>query len=160
VLSEGWDEPSLECIVIATPTRSQVKYAQIAGRGLRTYPGKTDCLIIDVVGVTDRHDLQTLPDHTTVCRKIRRRSGTFLCPAWLSSTPVAHTSASARQAATSPRRRPLAIGAKAPSFVEKEHSVRGDATLRSDLSSGTSNCATSASSRTAMPFAGSSTRLM
>jgi superfamily II DNA or RNA helicase len=61
VLSEGWDEPSLECIVIATPTRSQVKYAQIAGRGLRTFPGKTDCLIIDVVGVTDRLDLQTLP---------------------------------------------------------------------------------------------------
>jgi Helicase conserved C-terminal domain len=61
VLSEGWDEPSLECIVIATPTRSQVKYAQIAGRGLRTYPGKNDCLIIDVVGVTDRLDLQTLP---------------------------------------------------------------------------------------------------
>jgi superfamily II DNA or RNA helicase len=61
VLSEGWDEPSLECIVIATPTRSQVKYAQIAGRGLRTYPGKTDCLIIDVVGVTDHLDLQTLP---------------------------------------------------------------------------------------------------
>src|SRR5215218_9989135 len=61
VLSEGWDEPSLECIVIATPTRSQVKYAQIAGRGLRTFPGKTDCLVIDVVGVTDRLDLQTLP---------------------------------------------------------------------------------------------------
>jgi len=61
VLSEGWDEPSLDCIVIATPTRSQVKYAQIAGRGLRTFPGKRDCLIIDVVGVTDRLDLQTLP---------------------------------------------------------------------------------------------------
>jgi hypothetical protein len=61
VLSEGWDEPSLECIVIATPTRSQVKYAQIAGRGLRIFPAKTDCLIIDVVGVTDRLDLQTLP---------------------------------------------------------------------------------------------------
>ena len=38
VLSEGWDEPSLDCIVIATPTRSQVKYAQIAGRGLRPFP--------------------------------------------------------------------------------------------------------------------------
>ncbi len=61
VLSEGWDEPSVGCIVVATPTRSQVKYAQIAGRGLRTFPGKDDCLIIDVVGVTDRLDLQTLP---------------------------------------------------------------------------------------------------
>jgi ERCC4-related helicase len=60
VLSEGWDEPSLECIVIATSTRSQVKYAQIAGRGLRPYPGKTDCLIIDVVGVR-RH---SIPDRT------------------------------------------------------------------------------------------------
>lgn len=54
VLSEGWDEPSLECIVIATPTRSQVKYAQIAGRGLRTFPGKTDCLIIDAGSRIDR----------------------------------------------------------------------------------------------------------
>jgi superfamily II DNA or RNA helicase len=61
VLVEGWDEPSVECIVVATPTRSQVKYAQIAGRGLRTFPGKRDCLIIDVVGVTDRLDLQTMP---------------------------------------------------------------------------------------------------
>ena len=61
VLSEGWDEPSIECVVVATPTRSPVKYTQIAGRGLRTFPGKRDCLIIDVVGVTDRLDLQTMP---------------------------------------------------------------------------------------------------
>jgi superfamily II DNA or RNA helicase len=40
VLSEGWDEPSLECIVIATPSRSQVKCAQIAGRGLRPFPAR------------------------------------------------------------------------------------------------------------------------
>ena len=61
VLSEGWDEPSVDCIVVATPTRSQVKYTQAVGRALRTFPGKEDCLIIDVVGVTDRLDLQTLP---------------------------------------------------------------------------------------------------
>ncbi len=61
VLAEGWDEPSIQCIVVATPTNSQVKYTQLAGRGLRTFPGKRDCLIIDVVGVTDRLDLQTMP---------------------------------------------------------------------------------------------------
>ena len=61
VVSEGYDEPSIECVIMATPTRSQVKYTQAAGRGLRTFPGKQDCLIIDVVGVTDRLDLQTLP---------------------------------------------------------------------------------------------------
>lgn len=61
VLSEGVDVPSVSCIVMATPTRSQVKYAQAVGRGLRTFPGKDDCLVIDVVGVSDRLDLQTVP---------------------------------------------------------------------------------------------------
>jgi superfamily II DNA or RNA helicase len=61
VLSEGFDEPSVNCIVMATPTRSQVKYAQCVGRALRTFPGKDDCLVIDVVGVSDQLDLQTLP---------------------------------------------------------------------------------------------------
>ena len=53
--------PSVDCVVVATPTRSQVKYAQAVGRGLRPFPGKEDCLVIDVVGVSDRLDLQTLP---------------------------------------------------------------------------------------------------
>ena len=61
IVSEGYDEPSITCVVMATPTRSQVKYAQAAGRGLRPFPGKDDCVIIDVVGVTDRLDLQTMP---------------------------------------------------------------------------------------------------
>ncbi|MGA2014974.1 MAG: DEAD/DEAH box helicase [Solirubrobacteraceae bacterium] len=61
LLTEGFDEPSVSCIIVATPTRSQVKYTQLVGRGLRPFPGKDDCLVIDVVGVTDRLDLQTLP---------------------------------------------------------------------------------------------------
>ena len=61
IVSEGYDEPSITCVVMATPTRSQVKYAQAAGRGLRPFPGKDDCLVIDVVSVTDRLDLQTMP---------------------------------------------------------------------------------------------------
>jgi len=61
VLTEGVDVPSVSCIVMATPTRSQVKYTQAVGRGLRPFPGKDDCLVIDVVGVSDRLDLQTLP---------------------------------------------------------------------------------------------------
>ena len=61
VVTEGWDEPSISCVIVATPTRSQVKYTQIAGRALRPFPGKQDCLVIDVVGVSERLDLQTLP---------------------------------------------------------------------------------------------------
>jgi superfamily II DNA or RNA helicase len=59
VLTEGFDEPSVDCIIIARPTRSRPLYQQMLGRGTRTYPGKTDCLILDVVGVSSRHTLQT-----------------------------------------------------------------------------------------------------
>lgn len=61
VLTEGYDEPGVECIVIARPTRSQPMYVQMVGRGTRTAPGKDDCLILDLVGASDRMDLTTLP---------------------------------------------------------------------------------------------------
>ena len=61
VLGEGVDVPSVDAVILATPTRSQVKYTQCLGRGLRTFSGKEDCLVIDVVGASERLDLQTLP---------------------------------------------------------------------------------------------------
>ncbi len=61
VLTEGFDEPSVDCIIIARPTRSRVLYTQMIGRGTRTFPGKSDCLVMDLVGVTERFDLVTLP---------------------------------------------------------------------------------------------------
>lgn len=57
VLTEGFDEPSVDCIIVARPTRSRPLYVQMIGRGTRPYPGKADCLVIDLVGVTARHDL-------------------------------------------------------------------------------------------------------
>ena len=57
VLTEGFDEPSVDCILIARPTSSHGLYVQMVGRGTRIYPGKANCLILDVVGVTERHDL-------------------------------------------------------------------------------------------------------
>ncbi len=52
VLTEGWDEPSVECIVVARPTKSPGLYIQIVGRGLRPSraTGKTGCIVLDVVG--------------------------------------------------------------------------------------------------------------
>lgn len=55
VLTEGWDEPSAEGVIFARPTASQSLYSQMLGRGLRLYPGKTECLVIDLVGNSDRH---------------------------------------------------------------------------------------------------------
>jgi superfamily II DNA or RNA helicase len=59
VLGEGYDEPSVDCVIIARPTKSKGLYAQMIGRGCRHYPGKADCLVVDVVGASQRFDLMT-----------------------------------------------------------------------------------------------------
>lgn len=59
VLTEGFDEPSIDCIVMARPTKSSQLYRQMVGRGTRPFPGKTDCLILDLVGLSHRHKLLT-----------------------------------------------------------------------------------------------------
>ena len=59
LLTEGFDEPSIDAIVMARPTLSKPLYIQMLGRGTRLYPGKTDCLILDVVGASTRHALLT-----------------------------------------------------------------------------------------------------
>lgn len=62
VLTEGFDAPWCSAVVIARPTSSAPLYIQMAGRGLRPAPGKVDCLVIDVVGVTGRHKLASVVD--------------------------------------------------------------------------------------------------
>lgn len=64
VLTEGFDMPQLSCGVIARPTQSQGLYIQMAGRVLRTHPGKKDALLLDVVGVTARMGLRSIVDLT------------------------------------------------------------------------------------------------
>ncbi len=48
VLTEGWDEPAIRCVMIARPTRSPALYLQMVGRGTRTFPNKYRCLVLDV----------------------------------------------------------------------------------------------------------------
>ncbi len=55
VLTEGFDDPSIECVLFARPTQSQGLYVQMLGRGLRPWPGKTECLVIDCVGNSEKH---------------------------------------------------------------------------------------------------------
>jgi ATP-dependent helicase IRC3 len=52
VLTEGFDEPSLQAIILAKPTRSTLLYTQIVGRGTRLYEGKEHCKIIDIADTT------------------------------------------------------------------------------------------------------------
>lgn len=57
MLLEGFDAPATAALVIARPTRSPVLYRQMIGRGLRTYPGKTHCVVVDWAWNCNRHDL-------------------------------------------------------------------------------------------------------
>ena len=54
ILIEGWDAPRTDCIVMLRPTKSPVLWVQAIGRGLRPYPGKTDCLVLDYGQCIDR----------------------------------------------------------------------------------------------------------
>jgi hypothetical protein len=60
LLTEGYDEPSIDCVVCLRPTKVRGLYSQIVGRGTRLHPGKKDCLILDFVDVSSL-SLCTLP---------------------------------------------------------------------------------------------------
>jgi ATP-dependent helicase IRC3 len=57
VLTEGFNEPSVDCVILARPTQSKPLMIQKIGRALRLHPGKTDALVIDMVGVSRKHTL-------------------------------------------------------------------------------------------------------
>ena len=55
VLSVGFDAPDIDMIVLLRPTKSPGLYYQQIGRGMRTHPGKKDCLILDLSGNISEH---------------------------------------------------------------------------------------------------------
>ena len=55
VLTTGFDAPGIDLIAMLRPTMSAGLYVQMAGRGLRVAPGKTDCLVLDFAGVVSMH---------------------------------------------------------------------------------------------------------
>lgn len=60
VLTEGFDEPTVNCVLMARPTRSLGLYVQMVGRGTRLSPGKTDLVVIDISDNSRRHTLAGL----------------------------------------------------------------------------------------------------
>jgi len=57
LLTEGWDCPSVDCIVVLRPTKIRSLYSQMVGRGTRLCPGKEDLLLLDFLWHTERHEL-------------------------------------------------------------------------------------------------------
>lgn len=57
LLTEGWDCPSVDCIVVLRPTKIRSLYAQMCGRGTRLFDGKDYLLLLDFLWHTERHEL-------------------------------------------------------------------------------------------------------
>ncbi len=57
LLTEGWDCPSVDCVVVLRPTKVRALYSQMVGRGTRLFPGKDHLLLLDFLWHTERHEL-------------------------------------------------------------------------------------------------------
>lgn len=57
LLTEGWDCPSCDCVVVLRPTKVRSLYCQMIGRGTRLFPGKHNLLILDFLWLVGRHNL-------------------------------------------------------------------------------------------------------
>lgn len=57
LLTEGWDCPSVDCIIVLRPTKVRGLYCQMVGRGTRLCKGKEDLLLLDFLWHTERHEL-------------------------------------------------------------------------------------------------------
>ena len=59
LLTEGFDEPSIDCVVVLRPTKVRALYQQMVGRGMRLSPetGKKDLLLLDFLWMTQKHNL-------------------------------------------------------------------------------------------------------
>lgn len=81
VLTEGWDCPPCSCAILASPTKSILRYRQRAGRIQRPSPGKVDALIIDHSGAVYEHGFPdddiswTLDRSTKIEKRVRKERG-------------------------------------------------------------------------------------
>lgn len=57
ILTEGFDCPQVDCILLVRPTRSELLLRQMIGRGTRLYPGKEKCKVVDIACVSSEWDL-------------------------------------------------------------------------------------------------------
>lgn len=72
LIGEGVDIPAVEVVSFARPTQSYALYAQMFGRALRPFEGKSHAIIIDAVSNVMRHGLPDAPREWSLDRRERR----------------------------------------------------------------------------------------
>ena len=86
LLTEGWDCPSVDCIVVLRPTKIRSLYCQMVGRGTRLSPetGKTELLLLDFLWHTERHELchpaHLICESEEVAKKVTKNIEEAGCP--------------------------------------------------------------------------------
>ena len=84
LLTEGWDCPSVDCIVVLRPTKVRSLYSQMVGRGTRLFRGKDHLLLLDFLWHTERHELchpaNLICENEEVARKMTENIEAAACP--------------------------------------------------------------------------------
>lgn len=84
LLTEGWDCPAVDCIVVLRPTKIRSLYAQMVGRGTRLFPDKDHLLLLDFLWHTSRHELchpaHLICESPEVAEKMTENLETAGCP--------------------------------------------------------------------------------
>ena len=76
-LTEGWDCPQTDCVVLCRPTKSAALYVQMVGRGLRIAEGKDKCLLLDLAGCLEEHGA---PEDPVIKNKPPKKTEWVECP--------------------------------------------------------------------------------
>lgn len=85
LLTEGWDCPSVDCVIVLRPTKVRSLYSQMVGRGTRLCEGKSHLLLLDFLWHTERHELCHPADLICEKKELARKmtenlEGTAGCP--------------------------------------------------------------------------------
>ncbi len=93
LLTEGWDCPSVDCIVVLRPTKIRSLYSQMVGRGTRLNPPKKqDLLLLDFLWHTERHELchpaHLIAENEEVAQKMTENIEQAGCPVDLEQAEI------------------------------------------------------------------------
>lgn len=84
LLTEGWDCPSVDCVIVLRPTKVRSLYSQMVGRGTRLHPGKENLLLLDFLWHTERHELchpaHLICENEEVAKKMTENIEAAGCP--------------------------------------------------------------------------------
>lgn len=84
LLTEGWDCPNVDCIIVLRPTKVRSLYSQMVGRGTRICEGKENLLLLDFLWHTERHELchpaSLIAEDEEVAKKMTENIESAGCP--------------------------------------------------------------------------------